>query len=254
MKASALEFRLRMAIMAAIVVVGFVAPWGWITGSAREVNLLQWLAHELGRTGLVSFAVATSIAIVAGALLAAIGAALRIWGSAWLGFATVLNSQMKAGSMMADGPYRSMRNPLYLGLWFTIAALSFLMSPTGALFTMVVSGVFLYRLILGEEGFLEARFGQPYLDYVQAVPRLFPRMLSKRPDLQPTGQKPRWLHAVLTELTPVSVLLSFPVFAWSYDSRLMAKVILVGFGVSLVARGIMLGTRREPDSDASLPE
>ena len=251
MKASAMEFRLRMVIMAAIVIVGFIAPLAAVSGGSRQMTLLQWLAIELARTGLASFAVATPMVIVLGALLAAIGAILRIWGSAWLGFATVLNGQMKAGTQMVDGPYRHLRNPLYLGLWCTLAALSFLMPPTGAAFTLIASGIFLYRLILGEEVFLATKFGSPYEDYLRASPRLFPRLFFRGIKLQPTGRKAGWIHAFLSELSPVGVLLSFFVFAWSYDSHLMAEVILVCFGLSLVVRGLMMGARRDAASTPS---
>src|SRR5208337_3487329 len=122
----------------------------------------EWLALELSRTGLVTFAVATAVVIVCGALIAAIGAVLRIWGSAWLGHGIVLNAQMQAGTLMADGPYRCLRNPLYLGLWCTIAALALLMPPTGALFTMVLLTTFQLYLIFGEEAFLTAQLGDPY--------------------------------------------------------------------------------------------
>ena len=57
-----------------------------------------------------------------------------------------------------------------------VAAMAFLMPPTGALFAMVLLTVFLFRLILGEEAFLTAKLGQPYENYLSAVPRLFPRL------------------------------------------------------------------------------
>ena len=83
---------------------------------------------------------------------------------------------MKAGAVMADGPYRYVRNPLYLGVWFMVAAMAFLMPPTGALFAMTLLTVFLLRLILGEEAFLSAQLGEPYQAYLRAVPRLIPRL------------------------------------------------------------------------------
>jgi protein-S-isoprenylcysteine O-methyltransferase Ste14 len=142
MKASALEFRLRMPINFTIVVLGFLAPWTGALGWGSRIPLLEWLPLELSRLGLLSFTVATPAVIVFAALLAAIGAILRVWGTAWLGPATVQHGQMKAGAVMADGPYRYVRNPLYLGLWFVFAALGFLMPPTGAMFTMVLVTVF----------------------------------------------------------------------------------------------------------------
>jgi len=53
MGASAIEFRLRMVINAAIIILGFWSPWieAWHIG--RRMSLLEWLALELSRTGLV---------------------------------------------------------------------------------------------------------------------------------------------------------------------------------------------------------
>src|ERR1035441_3017674 len=84
MKASAIEFRLRMAINMAIVCLGFWAPWIEAWGIGRRVPLMVWLALELSRMGVVSFSIATPAVIAAGALLAGVGAALRVWGAAAL--------------------------------------------------------------------------------------------------------------------------------------------------------------------------
>jgi len=149
---------------------------------------------------------------------------------------------MLAGTVMADGPYRYVRNPLYLGVWCMVAALAFLMPVSGALFTMTLITVFLLRLILGEEAFLTARLGEPYLNYLHAVPRLIPRL---RTTLRPTGNQPHWLRAIASELTPIGVFVAFAAFSWSYSDRLMEKVIMVSFGLSLVARAFMVGNRED---------
>ena len=109
------------------------------------------------------------------ALIAAIGAVLRIWGAACLGYDTVHHGQMRAGVVMADGAYCYVRNPLYLGSWCMMAAISFVMPLTGALVMMTLMTVFFLRLILAEEAFLAGQLGQPYQDYLRAVPRLFPK-------------------------------------------------------------------------------
>ena len=107
---------------------------------------------------------ATPIVIVFGALVALAGAVLRVWGTAYLGYSTVHHGDMQAGAVMADGPYRYMRNPLYLGGWFMMLAISLLMPPSGALFSMVLLTIFFLRLILGEEAFLTTQLGQPYAE------------------------------------------------------------------------------------------
>lgn len=248
MRATRLEFRLRLAIMTAIVVLGFWAPWieaigsgpgsgsGSGLGFGRRMMLMEWLALEISRLGLLPFTVSNSVMIVFAAMLAALGALLRIWGAAYLGFGTVHSLNMQAGTVMADGPYRHVRNPLYLGGWFTMAAMAMVMSPTGALFAMVLLTVFFLRLILAEEHFLTAQIGQPYRDYVRRVPRLLPQV---RTSVPPAHHKPQWITGLLTEFMPVGVFLTLAVLSWSYNHWLLIRGILISFGIALVARALV---------------
>jgi len=236
MRASAIEFRLRMVIQIIIVFFGFWAPWlgGWDFG--RRISTLEWLPLELSRMGLASFTVATPIIIVLGALAALAGAVLRVWGAAYLGYSTVHHGEMQAGAVMADGPYRYMRNPLYLGGWFMMIAVSLLMPPSGALFTVVLITAFYLRLILGEEAFLAGQLGQPYQEYLRAAPRLLPRL---RGSLPAAGNKPHWLTALFTEVFPIGAFFTMAVLAWFYDQQLMLEGLLWSFLASLLARGLM---------------
>ncbi len=236
MRASTIEFRLRMLILVTIIAVGFWAPWieAWDLG--KRISLLEWLALTASRAGLLRFTYATPVVIVAGALLAAAGVVLRVWGAAYLGYGTVQHPDMQAGSVMADGPYRYVRNPLYLGLWCMLAAMAFIMPPTGALFAVFMISLFLLRLVLGEEAFLTAQAGAPYRAYLRAVPRLIPRL---RGAPLAAGHKPHWLMAVASELNPIGVFITLAVVSWWYDNELMLKSILVSFGISLVVRAAL---------------
>jgi protein-S-isoprenylcysteine O-methyltransferase Ste14 len=240
MEATKIEFRLRMVIMILITALGFWAPWIEIWGIGNRFPLWAWLALELSRLGLVSSAIAAPLVLAVAALLAAKGAVLRVWGAACLGYDTVHHEQMQAGAVMADGPYRSMRNPLYLGGWCMMAALSFLMPSTGALVMMTLQTVFYLRLILGEEAYLASQLGEPYRQYLRTVPRLFPRLrtIFSRSAPQPTGRKPQWLHALVTEINPIGIFVALAFFSWSYNNWLMIKVVIVSFGVSMVARAL----------------
>lgn len=242
MGAGKIEFRLRMVINTIIIFTGFWAPWigsrsAW-SGLGPHVSLMEWVAVRVARLELLRFSRAVPLVIGLAALLAAIGAVLRICGTAYLGAGTVHSFSMQAGSVVAAGPYRYVRNPLYLGLWFMAAALAFLMPPTGALFAMVLITLFLLRLILGEEAFLAQQIGEPYFAYKRAVPRLVPRF---RGAPAHAGTEPQWARAALTELTPIGVFIALAFCSWSYDNQLMIKAILISFGLSLVMRAALMG-------------
>jgi protein-S-isoprenylcysteine O-methyltransferase Ste14 len=232
MKASAIEYRLRGPILVIVVVLGFWAPWIQALDLGKRVSLLEWMALELSRAGLLRFTYATPVVILAGALAAAVGMVLRVWGAAYPG-----PSAVSAGELQAGGPYRYVRNPLYLGTWFMIAAIAFLMPPSGALFAVPAVTIFLLRLILAEESALASQLGPPYERYLRAAPRLFPRL---RTSLPRAGSHPRWPVAVLSELGSVSVFITLAVLSWSYDHELMIKGIIVGFGASLIARALVV--------------
>lgn len=245
MRASALEFRLRMMINLAIILLGFWAPW--VETTSRR-SLLEWLPLQLSRLGWVSFASAVPAIIVLASVVAFLSALLRVWGTATLGPVTVNSLSMKAGAVVADGPYRFVRNPLYLGLWFMVAALAFLMPPSGALCSIALITLFIVRLTLGEERFLAERLGEPYQAYLRAVPRFFPRL---RTQIISSGARAHWPRAVLAELTPIGIFIAIAVVSWSYNGGLMVRVILIGFGASLVVRALMpAATTERPSTPA----
>ena len=240
MKATQIEFRLRVLIMVVIISLGFWSPWIETLGIGRRYSLTEGLALEVSRMGLLPFSAATPAVIVLASLIAACGAALRIWGAAYLGPATVNHPQMQAETMIADGPYRYVRKPLYHGSVFVFAAMAFIMPPTGALFFMVLICLFMFRLILGEEAFLSAQLGDPYRAYLVHVPRLFPRLRSTLPQGAAT---PHWPRAALSEINPIGVFVTLAVFSWTYNHWFMVQAILVSFGLSIVVRALLPGIK-----------
>lgn len=240
MRVSSIAFRLRMWIQIVIVVIGFWAPWldvhsvgGFDLG--RHISTLEWLALEFSRSGIVSFSVATPIVIVLGALAAALGALFRVWGAAYLGYDVVHHAEMQAGSVMAAGPYRYVRNPLYLGGWFMMLSVSLLMPPSGALFTMVLVTVFYLRTIFSEEAFLQTKLGDPYRAYLAAVPRLIP---SLRPSLPAAAVNPNWSTALITEVMGIGIFITLAFLSWTYNNQLMLWGIFASFVLSMVVRGL----------------
>jgi protein-S-isoprenylcysteine O-methyltransferase Ste14 len=225
-----------MLINAAIVILGFWAPWMGLRGEDQRIPALEWLALHLSRLNLLPFTTSAHVVILAGALVAGMAVVLRVSGSAYLGPGAVISPAMQADAITIAGPYRYVRNPLYVGLWCMVVAMALFMPPTGALAAIVLITIFLFRLILAEEYFLSARLGEPYRNYLLTTPRLIPRLRTSLPD---TDSKMQWVRALLSELTPIGVFIALALLSWSYDNTLMIRVILVAFGASLVARAFM---------------
>jgi len=243
MKATALEFRFRFAIHFAIFLLGFAAPWDYwlhLDGTGPNAHLWGSLAAVLARPGIVGVATALDLVLCAGIVCAVVGAWLRTWGAAYLGAGVVQDRRMHGAGVVADGPYRYVRNPLYLGTFVHTLALALLMPVSGAIFAVVSIGWFQVRLILAEEPFLAERLGAAYSDYCAKVPRLWPAMKAR---VSAGGTRPRWGQAVLGEIYKWGVAGSFAVLGWRYNALLLMKCVLVSLGVSLVARGFLMKER-----------
>jgi protein-S-isoprenylcysteine O-methyltransferase Ste14 len=236
MRATKLEFRLRFVIMVVIVGLGFWSPWIEAWGIGQRIPLLEWLALEVSRAGLLPFTVSSPAVVAFASLLALTAAVLRVSGTAYLGASTMLDARMQGDRVVASGPYRFLRNPLYLGTLFMMAAMGFAMPPTGAVFTLVLVGAFLVRLILAEEAHLTAQMGETYQAYLRAVPRLVPRL---RTDVEIGEATPHWVRAVLNELAPIGVFIALSCFSWTYNNETILRAILVSFGASLVVRAFV---------------
>ena len=235
MKATRFEFRFRLVIGILLYVVGFWAPWERYTVPATHTAWLA-LSTALYRWHALPLETATTVVTVAAIVFAFAGAGLRIWGTAYLGASTVSSASMKAGAVMASGPYRYVRNPLYLGSWLTAIAVSMLMPATGAIFLIVAQAIFCLRLILAEEAFLAIEVGAGYLEYKAQAPRLIPALRAR---IAASPAEPKWARGLLNELYPLGVALCLAVLAWRYDVELLVRCVLVCFGLSLVVRALV---------------
>ncbi len=230
---TAFVFRFRVVIFVTLYVLGFAAPWEWPRpGGSLWLLASTWVA----RTGLLGLSAATlSVTLAAlGCLL--LGTILRLWGTAYLGSGVMGDARMHGDSLMASGPYRYVRNPLYLGTWFLALGVSIVMPPTGAAFIVIALSIFVLVLIRAEEGFLLQKQGQGYEDYRRRVPRLLPRM---RTSVASSGARPHWLQAMLAETYPVGITICFAIFAWRYNARILLRCVLICYGVSLIVRAVV---------------
>ncbi|HYX52131.1 MAG TPA: isoprenylcysteine carboxylmethyltransferase family protein, partial [Candidatus Limnocylindrales bacterium] len=82
------------------------------------------------------------------ATLAMAGAALlRTWASAFLHSGIVYAAEVKSAVLVAEGPYRRVRNPLYFGNIIMAVAMGKMMSRLGFLLCLPLMWLFCYRLI-----------------------------------------------------------------------------------------------------------
>jgi protein-S-isoprenylcysteine O-methyltransferase Ste14 len=244
MKASAWEFRFRFWIILAIYTLGFTAPWDVVWRvDPRGIDGEVWgsLAMALSRSGAMSIGTAFKVVLEAAIVCAVAGAWLRTWGSAYLGVDVMSDQAMRSDRVVAAGPYRYMRNPLYLGSWLNTLALTLLMRPSGAVFTVLALVGFQVRLILAEEAFLRAKLGESYVDYCARVGRIWPGSASRDRDDGHPPPKPRWDRAALAEVYMWGSAAGFAVLGWRYDSNLLLECVLVSLGVSLVVKGVFSG-------------
>jgi protein-S-isoprenylcysteine O-methyltransferase Ste14 len=236
MSISQLVFRLRVVLLVIIYTVGFYAPWSQAFGWTDNFPAMAWLSDKLAHATGIGFQQATTIIVVLTILSALKGMVWRVWGTAYLGTATVYSGAMQGAQLQANGPYRFVRNPLYIGSLSTMVAVSTLMPPSGAVFVIVMVTLVYIVLIDGEERFLGAKLGQPYLDYCRAVPRIIPRMW--RP-LAASGAKADWLMGAVGEVNTIGIFLAFAILSWRFDRMLMVRAVLVCFGLSLVVRALL---------------
>jgi protein-S-isoprenylcysteine O-methyltransferase Ste14 len=238
MKASALEFRFRLWIAVTIYALGFVAPWDWrwhVDGTGPNAHVWAKFAVLLSRNGLMNIGAAFNVVLMAGIVLAALGAWMRTWGSAYLGVDVMSDSAMRSDAVVADGPFRHLRNPLYVGTWMGTLALGLLMPVSGAVFTIVLIVLFQMRLIFAEEAFLREKLAVAYEAYCAKVPRLLPALSAR---VAASGTRPQWGRAALAEIFLWGMAASFTVVGWRYDADLLLRCVLVWFGVSMIVRAL----------------
>jgi protein-S-isoprenylcysteine O-methyltransferase Ste14 len=75
-------------------------------------------------------------------------------------------------TLVKDGFYRYSRNPMYLGMCLMLTGSAFLMGNIGALLPIpVFVWIIRNKFVAAEERFLEASFGERYLEYKSTVRR-----------------------------------------------------------------------------------
>lgn len=83
--------------------------------------------------------------------------------------------------LVVRGPYRVVRNPMYLGVLLILLGEAVLWVSPGILFYSAGAAIAFHIFIVAyEEPVLRRKFGADYEDYVRGVPRWFPALREHR--------------------------------------------------------------------------
>jgi len=220
MRATNWEFSNRALLFGLIFAFSF--PLYFLDHQNSTVGLANWLGSRLQRNADLIARLLFAFA----AILLIVAALIRTWSSAYLLSGVVYASEVKTESLVADGPYRQVRNPLYFANVLMVIAVGAMMSRLGFFVALVAMLVFCYRLIGREEAELQASQGEPYKDYRNAVPRLWPALW---PRIASAGRQAKWADGFKAES-----------WYWGFAAALVAFVITLKLWLFFVILGASL--------------
>lgn len=221
MKATAWEFEKRAFLFGMIFAISF--PLYSFDHVNSVESLTHWITPKLG--GHEDFI--ERMLFVLAAVLVVVAALIRTWASSYLRAEVVYAAEVKTAALVADGPYRHVRNPLYFANILMAIGMGALMSRSGFFVAVVAMVVFCYRLILREEAELETTQGESYQRYRKAVPRLWP---SLRARVASSGTPARWSEGFKAEgwywgfalaVIAFAITLSLKLFLWILGASLV---------------------------------
>ena len=253
MRATDFEFRHRFWFICLTYFVGFMC-YRFDHLNATEA-LVSWMFRR-SDPQLNSLAARHALQglFVLSATLVTAAASIRTWAGAYLRSEVVFDTKVHSDRLVADGPYRHLRNPLYLGNMLLAAGIAMLASRTGAVVLILGNLLVVLRLIGREEAELVQAQGEGYRAFLAAVPRLWPSLRARLPA---SGLQPRWFQAFLGESHLWALAVNGFIFVWKLSSHLYYIILGVAGAVYFLMRTIMKYLRRRnsggPPSGRPLP-
>jgi protein-S-isoprenylcysteine O-methyltransferase Ste14 len=229
-------------------VFGMIFGIGFFVGINLQLNLYgnvlptyALIGERYGSAGVHAAAFIPVLFVLA-------GLALRIWGTAYLSSGVVWNADVMSGGLMLAGPYKYVRNPLYLGNVVSAVGIGMIGPPFTLLIVVVGVTAFSMRLISVEQRYLLSVHGQGYLDYRRLVPALIPRLTPA-----PIASDPRqavWADGFWGETFYLAVLtatLYNALFSWQQPNGyvwIVLVVVVVAWG--MIHRAVKGKSRATP--------
>lgn len=138
------------------------------------------------------------------AFCAALCYVLRVWGSSYLHAGIVWDADARSDTLLIAGPFRYVRNPLYLGNVFLAIGVGLMAPIAGCVPIVVANVVFTIALARHEEAILEAAYGERFRNYAAQVPALIPRLI---PVAAQGNAQPSLVQGLLSEVFTGAILI-----------------------------------------------
>ena len=139
---------------------------GWLLATPA---LPHWLTRPILHRSLAL--------VISGVVLTALGLALTVWarrllGANWSAQVTVKQDH----ELIRNGPYRSVRHPIYSGLLLAFLGSALARDDWRGLLALVIVWLALWRKWRLEERFMRETFGPAYSEYTASTPAVIPRL------------------------------------------------------------------------------
>jgi protein-S-isoprenylcysteine O-methyltransferase Ste14 len=162
-------YRQRGSVLGLIFGLGFFLGYLSFGGPPPKPFFIELGSRFAGGRG-------AEIILWAGVLSALVAWFWRASGTAYLRRNVVFAADVQSDKLIVAGPFRYVRNPLYLGNIFLALAIGIFASPLGFLI-IVLGNAVMSVLLAGEESReMEHRFGAVYEPFREAVPAFVPRL------------------------------------------------------------------------------
>lgn len=244
LKDTPFEFRHRFWIFMGLFFVAFMCY------AVDHVNAVLFLAKRLAQHDpRLSPDAWVRIVFLVSAALVFLGGAIRTWGTSYLKTEVMHDKRVHTERLLADGPFRYVRNPLYFGNMFYAAGIGLLASRTG--FVVLVLGmlIFNFRLISHEEAELNATQGESYRAYCEAVPRFIPSLWPRVPS---AGNPAHWLDGFLGEFWSFAFGVAGVALAFTFKLSVYWSVAVGLMLLGVLLRRVLLGpSKAEPTASSS---
>ncbi|OHD56937.1 MAG: hypothetical protein A2Y33_08220 [Spirochaetes bacterium GWF1_51_8] len=139
--------------------------------SGKMIGYSIWVLFLLSISNILFFQPPIFVIKILSVIIGAFGVVIAFISFLNLGNSTRLGLPDETTSFKSGGLYRFSRNPMYLGFdLLTVASTLYLWNifiAAAGLYTLIIY----HLIILGEEKFLDKRFGKEYMDYKSRVRR-----------------------------------------------------------------------------------